>query len=514
MDRDATDLTRRQVLLTGAASLAMVSASTRAVAQTVPQGADLAFTPATELSRMIRAKELSPVELAEVILDRTEALNPRLNAFLYIDREGALASARAAEAAVMRGDDLGLLHGIPVSIKDSKQVKGMPTTNGSLITGNALATEDAELVAKTRAAGGVIFAKTNLPAFAHVDVTENFLGPATANPWRLTNNSGGSSGGAGAACAAGLGPLHHGTDGGGSIRIPSDRCGVFGLKPSVGRIAHRGAIGAGVGIGHDGPMTRTVADAALLMNVWAGPLDADYLSLPLEPDDYLAAVAQWEEAVRGLRVGLAFDYGWIRALDPRVRSAVAAAAARFEEAGCTVEEVSPGWENPLPQFEVFWYTVAASKRPLFADHPAYVEDSLRLMMDEGAKMSGVDVANALEAKERLFQQVQRYFSEYDLLLSPVCAVPSWPIGQDVPVIDGVDTSYIGTRLTLFARMPFTPTFSLTGHPAASVPSGFTDDGLPIGLQIVGPRYGDARVLQAAAAFEAIQPWADRRPPLA
>ncbi|MDQ1901631.1 amidase family protein [Paracoccus sp. WLY502] len=519
MDRhDETSFWTRRDVMGGAAALAALAVlPTTAMAATspsAPSGEDLCFTSATALAEMIRAKSLSPVELMDAVLARTERINPILRSFLHVDPDGARAAAREAEAAVMRGDSLGPLHGIPVSIKDSHNVKGMPTTNGSLITGGSPAMQDVELVANTRAAGGIVFAKSNLPALAHIDVTENLLGPPCQNPWKLGCNTGGSSGGAGAACAAGLGPLHHGTDGGGSIRIPADRCGVFGLKPSVGRIGHRGALGAAIGTGHDGPMTRTVADAALLLNVWAGPLDADYLSIPTPPEDYVAAVAAWESALKGKRVGVTFDYGWVKAIDPEVRQLVGAAAQRFAELGCRVEEVNPSWPNPLRAFEALWYTTAAGKRALFDGHEAWLDESLRLMMEEGAQISGVELAQAVETKDKMFQLAQAFFADHDLLLSPVCAVPAWATGQDVPMIDGVDASYIGTRLPTFARMPFTPTFNLTGHPAASVPCGFTADGVPVGLQIVGPRHADALVLQAAAGFEAIQPWADRRPPIA
>jgi len=425
----------------------------------------------------------------------------------------ALADAKLAEAAVMRGGDLGLLHGVPVSIKDSHAVKGMPTTNGCKITGKAPALADHLLVEKTRNAGGVIFGKTNLPAFAHIDITYNQLAGPCPTPWNLKCNSGGSSGGAGAACAAGIGPLHHGTDGGGSIRIPADRCGIFGFKPSIGRIGHPGSLKAG-SVGHDGPMTRTVADAALLMDVWSGPCRFDYLSIDSVPPNFSQAVSAWDKHLKGKKVGLTFDYGWTPAVDPEVRQLVASAAKRFKDLGCIVEEVAPKWPAPIKAWEAFWFCTAAAAIPLFKGHEDWIDQTLKEQMEVGAKITGAEMAEALEMKDKIFQAVEGFFTKYDLLLSPVCAVPTFPFGKEPSGADGVTfTTGEVRRLPVTARMPFTPTFNMTGHPAASVPCGFTKSGLPVGLHIIAGRHQDALVLQASAGYESIHPWADKKPSL-
>lgn len=506
--------TRREFLAAGVAAAAALVPLASASAADLP-GEALAWKPATELAKLIRDKKLSPVELTDAILQRIDALNPKLNAFLYVDHEGAMAAAKVAEVAVVKREKLGLLHGLPVTIKDSSPAIGMPTTNGTKIAGKAPAKADSYLTGLSRSAGAVIVGKTNLPAFAHKDITENLIGPPCPTPWNLKYNAGGSSGGAAAAAVAGLGPLHQGTDGGGSLRIPADRCGAFGFKPSIGRISHPGAIARGCGLGHYGPVTRTVADAALIMDVWSGPNKFDYLSIDARPDDFTAAVAGWKKALQGKKVGFTLDYGWVKAVDPEVRRLVTAAALKFADLGCTVETVAPNWPSPLRAWEALWLSIAASKRPLFENHPDWLDESFRLQMDAGDKISGVDVAEALETKDAVFQAVQKFFDGYDLLLSPVCAVPTFPFGQEPTQIDGKSVNYLDVRIPQFlARIPFTPTFNMTGHPAASVPCGFTKDGLPVGLHVIGGWHQDALVLQASAGFEAIQPWADRKPMLA
>ncbi|MFM9033098.1 MAG: amidase [Mycobacterium sp.] len=505
--------TRRQFLVAAAGAAAVLSGCGGSKpAATGPADDELVWTPATELARLIRDKTLSPVELTRAVLDRAERLNADLHAFLHLDRDGAMAAAKAAEDAVMKGGSLGLLHGLPVSIKDGANVKGMPTTNGSRITPTAAAAQDGSLAASTRAAGAVIFGKTNLPAFAHKDVTDNLLAPPCPTPWKAGYNSGGSSGGAGAAAAAGLGPLHHGSDGGGSIRIPADRCGVFGFKPSIGRIGHPGSMTAAA-VGHDGPLTRTVADAALLMDVWSGPERLDYLSIDGPKPDFAGAVRAWEKSLRGRKVALTFDYGWIPAVDPEVRRLVSAAAARFSDLGCAVEEVNLKWPNPIRAWEALWYTTAAASRSKFAGHQDWIDPTLLAQMDVGATISGVEVAEALQTKDVVFQAVENFFAGHDLLLSPVCAVPAFPFDAPPTAAGGVPFVTGDVRRMIWnARIPFTPTFNMTGHPAASVPCGFTDAGLPVGLHVIAARHQDALVLQAAAGFEAAQPWAAKRPP--
>lgn len=462
---------------------------------------DLCFTPATELSQEIRNRQLSPVELTEAVLARIEALNPKLNAFLAIDHEGALSAAQEAEAAVMRNDDLGLLHGIPVSIKDLESTAGLPCTFGSKFYEDNIATFDGLITERVKAAGGIITGKTNTPFYGHKDMTDNLLGEACRNPWKLDRTPGGSSGGAAAAVAAGMGPLAHGSDGAGSIRIPSALSGVFGMKASFGRVPNWPNPDIWTGRTHQGPLTRTVADGALFLQALAGPDPRDPLSIDNQPDDYLAAVAQPFEALRGLRVAWSEDFGYA-AVDAEVRRLTRAAAKRFEEFGCHVEAVDPGWSDPRDIGGLAWYvSFAARLGEQYRQKPEWFEPSLAAMIEAGFAASGVDYVNT-SLQRTLFQQdAQRFFADYDLLLTPQMPTAAWPVDQPPTTIEGKPTP------SMFDRLTFTFPFNMTGQPAASVPCGFTEEGLPVALQIVGRWHADTLVLQAAAAFEQAQPWA-------
>ena len=277
---------------------------------------DLCRAPATELSAAIRAKQLSPVEIVEAVLARIESVNPAINAYLDVDGDRALDAARAAEAAVMRGDDLGLLHGLPVPIKDLEPSEGLRHTSGSILQKDQIAEFDGAVTGRVKAAGGIIIGKTNTPHLGHKDMCDNLLGPPGRNPWNTDRTPGGSSGGAAAAVAAGLGPLAHGSDGAGSIRIPAALCGVFGFKPSFGRLPYWPNLDIWSARSHNGPISRTVADAALFTQATAGPDPRDPTAIANRPDDYLAAVADPLPALRGLRVAWSADFGYA-AVDPR-----------------------------------------------------------------------------------------------------------------------------------------------------------------------------------------------------
>ena len=468
---------------------------------------DLCATPATELAAAIRNRQLSPVELTEAVLARIEALNPTLNAFLTVDADGARAAARAAEAAVMRGDALGPLHGIPVSIKDLESTKGLPCTFGAKFYENNIATFDGIVTERVKAAGAIITGKTNTPFYGHKDMTDNLLGEPCRNPWKLDRTPGGSSGGAAAAVAAGMGPLAHGSDGAGSIRIPSALSGVFGIKASFGRVPNWPNPDIWTGRTHQGPITRTVADGALLLQALAGPDPRDPLSIDNRPDDYVAAVAQPFEALRGLRVAWSEDLGYA-AVDPEVRQLTHAAAQRFSDFGCHVEAVDPGWADPREIGGLAWYvSFAARLGEQYRQKPEWFEPSLAAMVEAGLAASGIDYVNT-SLKRTLFQaEAQRFFSQYDLLLTPQMPTGAWPVDQPPATIEGKPTP------SMFDRLSFTFPFNMTGQPAASVPCGFTSEGLPVALQVVGRWHADTLVLQAAAAFEQAQPWADQWPAL-
>ena len=309
---------------------------------------ELCYTPATELGRLYRAREVSPVEVVDVVLARIDRLNPMLNAFLTVTPEIARQQAEASEARLRSGDPLGLLDGIPYSVKDLELTAGVRTTFGSKWFEDHVPTEDGVAAARLKAAGGLLLGKTNTPQFGYKDMCDNLLGPPCRNPWRLDRTSGASSGGAGAAVAAGLGPIAHGTDGGGSVRIPACLCGIFGLKPSFGRIPYHPTADYWAARSHVGPMTRTVRDAAVMLGALAGPDPRDPLTIDAPPDDYLAAC---DGDLKGLRVVWRADLGYAP-VEPEVRALAEAAARRFLDFGCELDERDPGWSDPTAFHQV------------------------------------------------------------------------------------------------------------------------------------------------------------------
>lgn len=465
---------------------------------------DLCWLPATELAALIRAKKLSPVELTDAVLSRIERLNPRLNAFCTVAEDAARQAAKIAEAAVMHGEPLGPLHGVPVSIKDLIFTRGIATTGGSRLFQDFVPEEDAVAIERLRAAGAVILGKTNTAEFGHKAVTDTPLFGSTRNPWRLDRTAGGSSGGAGAAVAAGLGPLALGTDGGGSIRIPAAFSGIYGLKPSFGRVPEGRGFAGWESLSVLGPLTRTVRDAALALDVLAGPDDRDPDSLPSREDSYLAAC---QEPIAGWSVAWTPDLGYAR-VDPEVARVAEEAAAVFESLGCRMETVATGWDNPE---EIFAVTVAAQLYAAWGDRLAQWRDlldpTLVRVLERGGGLTIRQYLEAARRRREFSTDVYGFLARFDLLLTPTVAVPPFADGGFGP------REIAGQAVTALGWMPFTYPFNLTGQPAATVPAGFTADGLPVGLQIIGKRHADSAVLAASAAFEAARPWAARRPPL-
>jgi Asp-tRNA(Asn)/Glu-tRNA(Gln) amidotransferase A subunit family amidase len=467
---------------------------------------DLCFTPATDLRRLLQSHDLSPVELAKIVLERIEKANPVIHAFLTVSADFALVQAKAAEDRLMRNAPLSPLDGIPYSIKDLEPTAGIRTTFGSKWFENNVPSEDGAVAGRLRQAGGILLGKTNTPHFGYKDMCDNLLGPPCRNPWKLDRTSGASSGGAGAAVAAGLGPVAQGSDGGGSIRIPAAHCGIFGLKPSFGRVPYHPNPDYWAARSHMGPMTRTVRDAAMLLNVMAGPDARDPLSISEQPDDYVRAC---DGGVTSFRIGWSPDLGHA-AVDPEIRSISERAAQRFADLGCTVDAPVLNWPDPT-EFHRTIYEVGIASRlaDRARERPDWIEPTLMQIILRGSATSAVDHGKALLARGALYHAVQRFFESYDLLVTPTMPVAAWsaePGPDEGPrEIGGRPTP------TMFDRIPFTYPFNLTGHPAASVPCGFTNDGVPVGLQIVGRHHADSTVLRAAAAFESIQPWAQYRP---
>jgi aspartyl-tRNA(Asn)/glutamyl-tRNA(Gln) amidotransferase subunit A len=464
---------------------------------------DLCYTPASELAGLIRVKTLSPVELTRAVLERIERLNPRLNAFCAVTADAALAAAREAEDAVTKGRPLGPIHGVPFTIKDLHFTRGVKTMSGSFIFAARVPEVDAPFVRRLHAAGGIMVGKTTTPEFGWKAIGDSPLTGITRNPWNTGMTTGGSSAGAGAAAAAGLGPLHQGSDGAGSIRIPSGFCGVFGFKPSYGRVPMWPVSNSDY-TSHVGPMTRTVADAALMLAVMAGPDEWDRTSLEAAPEDY---VGRLREGIKGLRVAWSADLGGLR-VDPEVASVAREAARAFEALGCAVEEVKPGFADSHDLIRCMWSAHEAGNYaqylPQWRDR---MDPGLVACIEDGLRYSVTDYVEARGRKIAYWDSVRPLFEKYALLLTPTTSVSALPVGRLNP------EGWPQHAWDWLGWASFSYPFNFTGQPAATVPAGFTPGGLPVGLQIVGRRFADLTVLQASAAFEAARPWAGRRPSL-
>jgi len=465
--------------------------------------AELCYTPATELGGLIRARKLSPVELTRAVLERAERLNPTLNAFCTLTAEAALGAAREAEDAVMRGRALGPLHGIPFTIKDLAFTKGVRTMSGSFIFAERVPDMDAPFVRRLREAGGIMLGKTATPEFGWKAIGDSPLTGSSRNPWNTTMTTGGSSAGAGAAAAAGLGPLHQGSDGAGSIRIPSGFCGIYGLKPSYGRVP-MWPVSNNDYASHVGPMTRTVSDAALMLAVMAGADTWDRTSLEAAPADY---VGRLDAGVKGLRGAWSPDLAGLR-VDPDVAAVGAEAARAFEGVCGVVEEVKPGFADSHALIRCLWSAHEAGNYaqylPRWRDR---MDPGLVACIEDGLRYSVTDYVEARGRKLAYWDSVRPLFETYELLLTPTTSVAAFPVGRLNP------EGWPQHAWDWLAWASFSYPFNFTGQPAATVPAGITPGGLPVGLQIVGRLFADLTVLQASAAFESARPWARRRPPL-
>jgi aspartyl-tRNA(Asn)/glutamyl-tRNA(Gln) amidotransferase subunit A len=465
---------------------------------------ELGFLPATRLAELIRTKRISPVEYMRALLERIEAHNPKVNAFAYLAADQAVDAARAAEARLMSGDRIGRLHGVPVTIKDLAITKDMPTQQGSFIYQGNQPTEDAPIVPRLKDEGAIILGKTTTSEFGWTGVSHSPLTGITHNPWKSGFNAGASSAGAGAASAAGFGPLHQGSDGAGSIRMPAHFCGVFGLKPSFGRVPNY-PVSTGDLTSHNGPLTRTVADSAMLLEVMAGPHPLDYSTLETGPAAYSARLL---EGVKGKRIAYSPDLGHAR-VDPEIADLVKAAADRFTELGAVVEEVATPWAEPGPELiRFFWPAHLSRLMPKLEQWASRMDPGLVACIEASAGISVTEYQLARERKMAYVAAIHRWFEGWDFLLTPSVSVAAFPADKLMPDHwPQHDWDWLGWA-------EFSYPFNMSWNPAASVPCGVTTDGLPVGLQIVGKRFDDLGVLQASAAFEAIQPWADKRPSLA
>ncbi len=459
----------------------------------------IAYATAAELTEGYRRRDLSPVEVAHAMFVRLDALQPRLNALCVVDRDGALTAARASEDRWRRGEPLGLLDGVPATVKDLMLMRGLPTLRGShLVSTEQEWSEDSPAVARLREAGAVILGKTTTSEFGWKALGDSPLHGATCNPWDTARSSGGSSAGAAAAAAAGIGVLHLGSDGAGSIRTPSSFCGVFGLKPSFGRVPVYPPSPLGL-LTHHGPIARSVAEAAVMLQVIARPDDRDPYALPPDDRDWLEASVG---GVRGWRIAFSRNLGHAR-VDPEIAEADAAAARQFAALGAHVEEVGVIFDPPRDALFTLWAAaLAALFRGFPAERKALADPGLRETAAAGEKIAAADWVMADLVRTALGRRMAAFHRDYDLLLTPTMPVPALPLGRDLN-----DPEY---ERHWIDWSPLSYPFNMTRQPAASICCGLTRGGLPIGLQIVGPLYADDRVLRAARAFEATQPV--RRPP--
>ncbi len=468
---------------------------------------DLCWTSAQELARMIRTKAVSPVEVVDAVLERIDRVNPTVNAYVTVTADQARAAAAAAEAAVIRGDTVGPLHGVPYSLKDLTATRGIRTTMGSKIFEHNVPDEDALLVRRLYAAGAILVGKTNTPEFGCKPFTDNRVFGATRNPWALDRSAGGSSGGAAAAVACGLAPLAEGSDLAGSIRHPAAWCGAVGFKPTQGRIPRYPNVAGWNAMSSNGPITRTVGDAALMFSVMAGPDDRDPLSLPHTGERWTALADA--PSVRGWRVAWTPDLGGAAAVDSEIASASAAAAQAFTELGCTVETAAPDVGNIMEPFLALNVAVrVATVGRHLAQWRDQMDPILVQRLDLSRNLTPEQIGQAEVARTAYHHRLLRFFERYDLLLLPTTATAATPLQAPIPA----EIAGRSIRQHLDMLIP-TFAFNLSAFPAISVPCGWTASGLPVGLQIVAGWRQDARALVAAACFEAQHPWSNRRPPL-
>ncbi|NKB57786.1 MAG: amidase [Alphaproteobacteria bacterium] len=456
---------------------------------------EIAKLPAAELVNRYRRKTLSPVEVTKAALARIEQCNGAVNAFCVIDADQALAGAAASEARWVKGEPCGLVDGVPTTIKDVVLTRGWPTLRGSRTTDPDQPWEvDAPCTARLREHGAVLLGKTTTPEFGWKGVTDNLVSGITRNPWNTDRTPGGSSGGAAAAAALGMGALHIGTDGGGSIRIPSGFTGVFGHKPSFGRVPAWPGSAFGT-LSHVGPLTRTVGDAALMLNVISEPDARDWTALPYSARDYRVGL---EDGVAGLRIAFSPTLGYID-VDPEIAALVRAAAKVMRDLGATVEEIDPGFNDPAETFRRHWFGAAGKMVDGFpAEKQELLDPGLREVAAMGSTLTFSEFLDAVEARNQLGETMSQFHETYDLLLTPTMPIPAFKAGQEVPDPDNQP------RWTVWT--PFTFPFNLTQQPVSSAPCGFTSDGLPAGMQIIGPKHADALVLRAARAYESACPF--------
>jgi aspartyl-tRNA(Asn)/glutamyl-tRNA(Gln) amidotransferase subunit A len=455
----------------------------------------LALT-ARQLTALFARRALSPVELLDAVLARIEREEPKINAFIVLDQDGARRAAKASEERWCKSAPLGPADGLVATIKDNILLAGFPMRRGSKTSSDAPATEDAPASVRLKEAGCVIVGKTALPEFGWKGLCDSPLTGVTRNPWKLGHSTGGSSGGAAAAAALGLGQLHLGTDAAGSIRIPTAFCGVFGIKPSFGRVPTYPASPFSA-LAHVGPISRSVEDAALMLSIIGAPDARDFMAWNTPCPDYTIGL---DQGVAGMRIAYSPKLGLDVDVDPEIASACEKAAQVFLELGASIEVTDPQLPDCRAIIDTLWKAVAAFIRDgIPAEQRGECDPGFLRDAETGANVPTGRYIAASAERANVALAMGRFHEDYDLLLTPQMPVPALVAGHDVPPGSGM-THWLDWS-------PFTYPFNITQQPAASVPCGFTREGLPIGLQIVGPAHADARVLAAARAFENARPFA-------
>ena len=463
---------------------------------------DLHWNSAAKLVKGFAKRKFSPVEVANACLAQIERHEKSLNAMVQLRPEEALAAARASEKRWHKGEPQGPVDGVPTLIKDLLLVRGWPTLRGSRTVDKTLAwDQDAPSVARLRECGAVFLGSTTTPEFGWKGVTDSPLTGITRNPWDTAKTPGGSSGGSSAAAAAGYAPLTLGTDGGGSIRIPAGFTGIFGHKPSFGRVPAWPLSPFGT-VAHVGPMTRTVEDACLMMNVISQPDARDWHALPYDGTDYTAKLGK---SIKGLRIAFSPALGYVD-VDPEIAKLVREAVKVLAELGAAVEEIDPGFEDPAPTFRTLWWAGArALLGKLPADKKKLLDPALADVVEQAKAISLDDYQDAVRERGLLGSRVRQFMERYDLLVTPTLPIPAFEAGKLSPA--AVDKTGKWVNWT-----PFSYPFNLTQQPAASVPCGFTSAGLPAGLHLAGRMFDDRTVLNAAHAYEQATAWHKARPP--
>jgi len=465
---------------------------------------EICFLPAFEMKEKIASQELSSVEITEAIIERINKINPIINAYCTTTFDLARKMAKEADDRAKSGERSGLLNGVPTSIKDLNPIKGIRTTYGSKIFEHHIPENDDIAVQRLKEAGCVILGKTNTPEFGFKGVTDNLIFGYSHNPWNLDLTTGGSSGGAAAAVVSGLGPLAQGSDGGGSIRHPSSLCGAYGLKPSFGRVPRFPKMfSMYMDLAVIGPIVRCVKDAALMLDVMKGPFDGDKSTLPEDGFRYIDRIS---ELPKNLKIGYSVDLGYAKVVDSEVEKNILNAVKLFENLEWSVEKAKIKLRKAQLSFTTIWTSqLAFNLKPYLKEWENKMDPDLIKLIKAGLSYDGMALPRAIAGRNQVYEAFYKVFKDYDILITPSLAIPAFELGLMFPSkINDINVSPT-------AWMPFSFPFNLTGHPAASIPSGRSSKGLPIGMQIVGRRFDELTVLQVSKAFEDISPWQDKRP---